>query len=180
MHQFRPCPRHRTRDNAPTVNASRVREGAGAIVVRDGGLLLVRLTYGWAAGRWVVPNGAQDPGETLAECAERELAEETGLVGKAGRLVALRSLSSPAGSDTFVGLMTAVFDGAPCPDGEETDDAQFFDLASVRELDERDRIVRMHRLIAEHVLESGSEARIQTLPARDRDGNMATAVIYLL
>lgn len=156
-----------------------VRVGAGAIVVRDGGLLLVRLTYGWAAGRWVVPNGGQDPGESLAQCAERELAEETGLVGEAGRIV-VRSLSSPLGSDTFVGLVTTAVDGEPRPDGDETDGAQFFNLAAVRELDQRDQIVRLHRLIAEHVLGPNSPPKVETLPARDRDGNSDTAVVYLL
>jgi len=116
-------------------------------VVRDGGLLLVRLTYGWAAGRWVVPNGGQDPGESLAQCAERDLAEETGLVGEAGRIV-VRSLSSPLGSDTFVGLVTTAVNGEPRPDGDETDGAQFFNLAAVRELDQHDQIVRLHWLIA--------------------------------
>ena len=45
--------------------------GAGAVVVRAGKILLVRLTYGWAAGRWVVPNGRQHAGESLAACADR-------------------------------------------------------------------------------------------------------------
>ena len=149
-------------------------------MIRDGGLLLVRLTYGWAAGRWVVPNGGQHPGESLAQCAERELMEETGLAGQAGAIVALRSLSSPLGSDTFVALATKVANGEPQPDGDETDGAQFFDLAAVRELDQQDQIVRLHRLIAEHVLGSDPEPKVETLPARDRDGNPANAVIYLL
>ena len=148
-------------------------------MVRDGGLLLVRLTSGWAAGRWVVPNGGQDPGESLAQCAERELAEETGLVGEAGRIV-VRSLSSPLGSDTFVGLVTTAVDGEPRPGGDETDGAQFFNLAAVRELDQHDQIARLHRLIAEHVLGPNSPPKVETLPARDRDGNSDTAVVYLL
>ena len=162
------------------MSEARIRVGAGAIVVRDGGILLVRLTYGWASGRWVVPNGGQDPGESLAQCAERELAEETGLVGDAGRIVAVRSLSSPLGSDTFVGLATTAVDGEPRPDGEETDGAQFFDLSAVHELDKRDQIVQLHRLIAEHVLNSDPQQKVETLPARDRDGNTASAVVYLL
>ena len=64
--------------------------------------------------------------------------------------------------------------------GDETDDARFFDLAAVHELDKHTQIVRLHRLIAEHVLGSPSRARVETLPARDRDGNPASAVIYLL
>jgi hypothetical protein len=89
-------------------------------------------------------------------------------------------LSSPLGSDTFVGLATTVVDGEPRPDGAETDGAQFFDLAAIRELDQNDQIVRLHRLIAQHVLGSAPQPRVETLPARDRDGNPANAVVYLL
>jgi 8-oxo-dGTP diphosphatase len=33
-----------------------------------------------AAGRWELPGGKVEPGESLAECAEREIAEELGCV----------------------------------------------------------------------------------------------------
>ncbi len=156
------------------------RVGAGAVVVREGKLLLVRLTYGWAAGRWLLPNGGQEPGESLAACAERELTEETGLRGTAGRLVALRSLSSPLGSDTFVAFEVTGAEGKPAPDGEETDAAEFFALDEVEEMYGRREVVRLHRMIAQHVLGTEPQPAVQTLPARDRNGNPATATIYLV
>jgi len=55
-------------------------ECAGA-VVRDGAgrLLLVRRGRPPAEGRWSVPGGRIEPGETAAEAAAREVREETGL-----------------------------------------------------------------------------------------------------
>lgn len=59
----------------------------GAIAVDDGRLLVIRRGHGPAAGRWSVPGGRVEFGETLAEAVVRELAEETGLEGVCDELV---------------------------------------------------------------------------------------------
>ncbi|MGH9102349.1 MAG: NUDIX hydrolase [Acidimicrobiales bacterium] len=51
----------------------------GGVAVQDGRLLLVRRAHGEAAGRWAVPGGRVERGETMAEAVVRELMEETGL-----------------------------------------------------------------------------------------------------
>lgn len=52
----------------------------GVAVFRDGKLLVVRrVADDWHGGKYELPGGGVEPGETFAECVVRELFEETGL-----------------------------------------------------------------------------------------------------
>jgi ADP-ribose pyrophosphatase YjhB (NUDIX family) len=59
----------------------------GAVVVDDGRLLLVRRGRPPGAGRWSVPGGRVEHGETVCEAVVREVAEETGLRCECGPLL---------------------------------------------------------------------------------------------
>lgn len=57
------------------------RVGVGVLVVRDGRVLLGERRGAHGAGSWALPGGHLEHGETVEDCARRELAEETGLTG---------------------------------------------------------------------------------------------------
>lgn len=60
------------------------RVGVGAVVFRDGKVLLVRRGIPPSEGLWAIPGGLLELGESLAAGAEREIREETGVVIRAG------------------------------------------------------------------------------------------------
>lgn len=51
--------------------------GVGRVIFHNARVLLVKLTYGPARGKWLIPGGLVDPGETLQEAVIREILEET-------------------------------------------------------------------------------------------------------
>lgn len=65
----------------------RVRCVGGIVRDQEGRLLLVRRARPPAAGRWSVPGGRVEPGETDVSAVVRELREETGLRVAVGPLV---------------------------------------------------------------------------------------------
>lgn len=61
--------------------------GVGAVIVRDGQVLIVRRRYEPLAGRWSLPGGTVELGETLEEGVVREMQEETGLDVEVGPVI---------------------------------------------------------------------------------------------
>ena len=58
--------------------------GASVVIVADGAILLVQRGHEPQVGRWSVPGGRVEPGETLRQAAAREAYEETGLEVRIG------------------------------------------------------------------------------------------------
>jgi mutator protein MutT len=53
--------------------------GVGAIIIRNGEILLEKRKYDPEKGKWSIPGGLVELGENIAETVVREVKEETGL-----------------------------------------------------------------------------------------------------
>jgi 8-oxo-dGTP diphosphatase len=76
----------------PTAPPPRV--GVAVVAVREGLVLLGKRKGAHGAGTWAFPGGHLEHGESIEDCARRELAEETGL--QAGAMQ-----RGPATNDVF-------------------------------------------------------------------------------
>jgi 8-oxo-dGTP pyrophosphatase MutT (NUDIX family) len=118
-----------------------LRIGASAIIWDETGekVLLTRRTDN---GRWCIPGGAMDPGESAAEACVREVYEETGLRARVTRLVGI--YSSPDRIVVYadgnrVQVIALSFEaeviGGTLGLSNETTDSGYFSITEMRNMD---------------------------------------------
>ncbi len=109
--------------------------GAGAVVVHDGRVLLVRNIYGVTKGRYLLPAGRINMDEMPDEAAVRETLEETNLCVETEGLIGVRLWVLDDGEHNYffmfhAKLLSPIADLRP--NLSEIDDARFF---STEEMD---------------------------------------------
>lgn len=107
----------------------------GAVAVDAGDLLLVRRGREPGAGRWSVPGGRLEPGETLVEAVVRELLEETGVEGVCGSLLGVVERLTPEAHFVILDYAVDVLERVQPVAGDDADEAAWVPLADVAALD---------------------------------------------
>jgi len=106
----------------------------GAVIVHDGRLALVRRAHEPGAGRWSLPGGRVEAGETLYEAVVREVAEETGLAVAVDRFLGWVERIDPARGHHFVILDFMALPEDPEPTltpSDDVDRAEWVDMADL-------------------------------------------------
>jgi len=106
--------------------------GVGAIMMHDDCLLVVKRTYGALKGFWTIPSGYVEPHESVVMTLEREVKEETAVVGRVGPLVAVRNRVTADVNDTFLVFQMDYVSGDPTPDAQEVSAAAFVPISELR------------------------------------------------
>jgi ADP-ribose pyrophosphatase len=112
----------------------------GAVVFRNGAVLLVRRGKPPSYGRWAIPGGSVRLGESLQAAAEREILEETGVSVRAGKpVLTFESIQRDAeGRVTYhyviVDLEAEYLKGEPVA-ADDAADARWVSNEDLRQLD---------------------------------------------
>lgn len=112
--------------------------GAGAVVIHEGRVLLVRSIYGVTRGRYLLPAGRVNPGELPDQAARRETFEETGLRVEIEGLLGVRIWVMDDGEHNYFFMFRAKLLSPVSelqPNRAEVDDARFFSKEEMAALD---------------------------------------------
>jgi 8-oxo-dGTP diphosphatase len=105
-------------------------------VVRDGAgrLLLIKRGHDPEAGKWSLPGGRIEPGETDAQALVREMREETGLTVLPGPLLGAVEQPGPGGRIIDIRDYAATVTGGTLAAGDDAADACWVAAADVPHL----------------------------------------------
>ncbi|UJF34058.1 NUDIX hydrolase [Paenibacillus hexagrammi] len=101
--------------------------GVGALVMKEGKLLLVRRAQNPGKGNWTNPGGYIEQMELIHETIKREVMEETGVEATVKRIVAIRDLPRSI-HNLYIAFEMEYVSGEPKPDDVEVDAAGFYSL----------------------------------------------------
>ncbi len=91
-----------------------IQVGVAVVIVREGRVLLGERTGAHGAGTWALPGGQMEVGESIEDCARREVLEETGLALKS---IEQYGFSNDILEDEQMHCVT-LYVTASCPEGE--------------------------------------------------------------
>jgi len=112
----------------------------GAIVFRDGAVLLVKRERDPNRGRWSLPGGSVEVGETAEAAAARETREETGVEVRPLRTVEVMEYVEPDASGrirwhyVLIDVLCEYIGGEPEP-SSDAENARFVPLRELTEYD---------------------------------------------
>ena len=137
--------------------------GVGAVIVHEGRVVLIRRGKPPLKGRWIVPGGTVEWGETLEEALVREVREETGLEVRPREVVAVldridRQAAGVESHFVIVDYLCEWLSGTP----QAASDAEAVALVEVGDLPGYDLPPKALEVVAEGLRRCGLGANISS------------------
>ena len=108
-----------------------VQLAVGGIAIQNGRILLIRRATEPEAGRWSLPGGRVEFGETMAEALGREFLEETGLDVVVGERVGIAERIAPNHHFVIIDHMVEVQGRRTAVAGDDASAAQWIPLSEL-------------------------------------------------
>ncbi len=115
-----------------------------SIVERRGKILLVQETRKQAHGKWNLPGGRIDLGESLVECAKREGKEETGFIIKPHHLVGIYQYPVLWGHNAILFVFKSTITGGKLTIPHDAIDVRWFSLSEIKKLSAKGLLMTPH------------------------------------
>ncbi len=129
--------------------------GVGGVVIHENKVLLVKPNYGFSRGKWVIPGGLVECGETLQEAVVREIKEETNLDVEPIGIVSIRAMvrKSDNLTDVYCIFLCKLSSSSPSLSIQhsELDDARWF---SLDEIERKNEVADFTKVIVKKTLSS--------------------------
>ena len=94
------------------------------IAIREKRVLLARHTYGGGKGKWIVPGGYLENGESPVDAVKREFLEETGVVVDVEDVIGIRC----GEKNWYLAFRVQWVSGEARSDGDENDAVEWMDI----------------------------------------------------
>ena len=142
--------------------------GVGGICIRNGEILFVKHNYGVSKGKWTLPGGYVELGESLSRAIEREVFEETGIETRATSIVALRHMVDEKKnrgliSDLYIVYRLEYKRGQPSSNSEEISESKFLSLKVIK----KTQISSLSKFIVENLTEEKEFTLLPYIPDKE-------------
>ena len=112
--------------------------GVGGLCLHNNQVLFVKHTYGVSIGKWTLPGGYVELGESLSKAIEREVFEETGVQTRASEIIAIRHMNNEKKdrgiiSDLYIVFNLEYLSGEPLVDSFEISESKFLPLEKIED-----------------------------------------------
>ena len=142
----------------------------GCVVVRGDEVLLVRHTYGGAAGKLLIPGGYLNEGELPEEAAAREVFEETKVRVSVESIIGIRCHRK-----TWYMLFAMEYEGGdPESDHNENSEAGFFKMDDALQMPD---CTEMTKIVIRKILDNEASYFVSDLEYKKRKGEDFTLFI---
>jgi ADP-ribose pyrophosphatase YjhB (NUDIX family) len=119
------------KDSIQPMSSRRIPCVGGIIRDEAGRLLLIQRGHDPEAGRWSLPGGRIEAGESDSQALIREMLEETGLTVEPGPLIGAVERPGPAGTVLDIRDYAATVTGGTLRAGDDAADTRWVPLADV-------------------------------------------------